>query len=208
MKQLAETTGGKSYAQTIESLDERLKQSMKIKYEITGVDQTKRMDELLQMGHTDACNAAINMFCKDKLIDVSSTIEEYLEHKGSSEDGIKSLLQSATMLPHSHNSGDENHQPYLIYKFNHGASIESWLEKHKNNSGLVSTLVFKTHEYHQIPIVFNTIAGIRPIGHLMNLDTEDKLKEEKNFKYSEVWDLIKNPVNIKNEPIELTKKQD
>jgi hypothetical protein len=181
---------------------------MKIIYEITGVDQTKKVDELLQMGHTDAVNAAIRKFCIDKLMDVSSTFEEYLEHKGSSEDGIISLLKSATMLPNSHNSGNENHKPYLIYKFNHEASIEPWLKKHKNNSGLVSTLVFKTHEYYQIPNIFNTVVGIRPLGSLMNLDTEDKLKEGKNFKNSQVWDLIKNPVNIKNEKIEFTNKQD
>ena len=208
MKQLAETTGGKSYEQTIESLDERLKQSMKIIFEITGVDQTKRVDELLQMGHTDACNAAIRMFCMEKLMDVSSTIEEYLEHKGSSEDGIKSLLQSATMLPHSHNSGDENHKPYLFYKFNHGASIAPWLQIQKQNSGLVSTLDFKTHEFHEIPNILNTVVGIRPIGSLMNLDTEEKLKEENKFTKSEVWDLIKNPVNFKNEPIEFINNQD
>lgn len=208
MKLLAETTGGKSYEQTIESLDERLKQSMKIKYEITGVDQTKKVDELLQMGHTEAINSAISEFCRAKLMDVSSSIEEYLEHKGSSEDGIISLLKSATMLPNSHNSSDENHKPYLIYKFNHGASIEPWLKVHKNNSGLVSTLVFKTHEYYEIPNIFNTVVGIRPLGPLMNLDTEDKLKDQNNFKKSEVWDLIKTPVNIKNESIAFKNKQD
>ena len=208
MKQLAETTGGKSYEQTIESLDDRLKQSMKIKYEITGVDQTKKVDELLQIGHTEAINAAIRDFCMSKLMDVSSSIEEYLEHNGSSEDGIISLLKSATMLPNSHNSGDENHKPYIIYKFNHGASIGPWLEKHKNNSGLVSTLVFKKHEYYQIPNMFNTVVGIRPLGPLMNLDTEDKLKDQANFKKSDVWDLIKNPVNIKNETINITNNQD
>jgi hypothetical protein len=202
MKELAETTGGKSYAQTIESLDERLKQSMKIKYEITGVDQTKRMDELLQMGHTDACNAAINMFCKDKLIDVSSTIEEYLEYKGSSQEGIISLLRTATMLPHSLDSSNE--KPYLFYKFNHGASIEPWLEKHKQNSGLVATLDFKMHEFHEIPNILNTVVGIRPLGSLMNLDTEEKLKEENKFIKSDVWELIKNPVSIKNDKIVFT----
>ena len=205
MKQLSETTGGKSYAQTIESLDERLKQSMKIKYEITGVDQTKRMDELLQMGHTDACNVAIKIFCKEKLMDVSSTIEEYLEHKGSSQEGIISLLRTATMLPHSLNSGDENHKPYLFYKFNHGATIEPWLKNHKKNSGLVSTLDFKTHDYYEIPNILNTVVGIRPLGSLINLDTEDTLKEETEFVESEVWRLIKEPINIKNEQINLKK---
>lgn len=201
MKQLAETTGGKSYAQTIESLDDRLKQSMKIKYEITGVDQTKRMDELLQMGHTDACNNAIKLYCKDKLMDVSNTIEEYLEHKGSSEEGIISLLRAATMLPHSLNSSDQ--KPYLFYKFNNNASIAPLLQNYKQNSGLVSTLDFKMYEFHEIPSVFNLVAGIRPLGSLMNLDTEEKLKDEKKFKKSEVWDLIEIPVNIKNERIQI-----
>ena len=205
MKQLAETTGGKSYAQSIESLDDRLQQSMKIKYEITGVDQTKRMDELLQMGHTDACNNAIKLFCMDKLMDVSNTIEEYLEHKGSSEDGIISLLRTATMLPHSLNSSDQ--KPYLFYKFNKNDSIAPWLQNRKQNSGLVSTLDFKTYEFHEIPSIFNLVVGIRPLGSLMNLDTEEKLKDEKKFVKSDTWDLILEPVNIRNEKIDFTDNQ-
>jgi hypothetical protein len=205
MKQLAETTGGKSYAQSIESLDDRLQHSMKIKYEITGVDQTKRMDELLQMGHTDACNNAIKLFCMDKLMDVSNTIEEYLAHKGSSEDGIISLLRTATMLPHSLNSSDQ--KPYLFYKFNKNDSIAPWLQNHKQNSGLVSTLDFKTYEFHEIPSIFNLVVGIRPLGSLMNLDTEEKLKDEKKFVKSDTWDLISEPVNIRNEKIDFTDNQ-
>ena len=78
----------------------------------------------------------------------------------------------------------------------------------KQNSGLVSTLDFKTHEFHEIPNILNTVVGIRPIGSLMNLDTEEKLKEENKFTKSEVCDLIKNPVNFKNEPIEFINNQD
>ena len=201
MKALAEITGGRSYEQSIDSLDEKLAQSMKIKYDVVSADENKTFSELLQMGHTDGCNSAIKIFCINKLSQVSNNIEEYLEFNGASKEGMVNLLRAATMLPHSLNSSSE--KPYLIYKFNDGASIENWITNHKNNSGLVTTLDFSTDTYYENINIFNSIVGIRPLGGLENLNTEDKLKEKINFSKNDAWDLLKDPENIKGEKIEI-----
>jgi hypothetical protein len=206
MKTLAETTGGKSYEQSIHTLDDRLSNSLKIKYDISGENATKTFDELLQMGHTDACNEGLKLFCSNKLYNVTSTIEDYLTLQGSSDIGMRTFLSSATILPNALNASDQT--PYLFYKYNNNFDIEDWLNNHKQNSGLISTLDFITEKYYEIPNIMNTVLGLRPLGGLINLNTEDKLKEKIKFSKNDAWDLIKNPVNIKNEPIEFTNKQD
>lgn len=194
MKVLAESTGGKSYEQSINSLDERLQQNMLIKYDITDTDKTKRFDDLLKEGNSEACVAGIQQFCIEKINDVTRNIEQYLIDF-SSIPGFVNFIESTDKYEDVNSSLEK--QVQLIYKYhNDQADFKDWLDNILNNYKVVSRND-QTFQFKNDMNLMNTILALRQIRNLGSLKIEKKYFDTTEFNFKkEILKGIDEPQNL------------
>jgi hypothetical protein len=194
MKELAETTGGKSYEQSINSLDERLQQNMLIKYDITDTDKTKRFDDLLKEGNSEACVAGIEQFCIEKINDVTRNIEQYLKDF-SSIPSFVNFIESTNKYEDVNSPLEKQIQ--LIYKYHYDQSdFKDWLDSILNNCKVVSRND-QTFQFKNDMNLMNTILALRQIRNLGSLKIEKKYFDTTEFNFKkEILRGIDEPQNL------------
>jgi hypothetical protein len=194
MKVLAETTGGKSYEQSIHSLDERLRQNVSIKYDIKDTDKTKRFDELLKEGNTEACLMGIQQFCIEKINDVSSNIEQYLMEFSSSS-GVEKFIESTAKFEDV--KSPLGNPVQLIYKYhNEQPNFKGWLDSIYKNCQVVSRND-QTFQYKNSKQILNTIIALRQIKDLGSLKIDKKYMNITEYNFNEkILEGVVEPKNL------------
>jgi len=206
MKILAETTGGKSYEQTIHSIDERLQQNMTIKYDITDIEKIKRFDDLVKEGNSDACIVAFREFCREKIIEASSSIEQYLIDY-SSDAGMAKFIESTAKFEDV--NAETDFQIQLIYKYHFGqTAFSDWINKIFSNCRVVTrndqAFLYKNDEQ-----IINTILALRQIKDLSSLKIDKKYIEKSEFNFKkEILKGIDEPQNLAGTKITFSNNQD
>jgi hypothetical protein len=92
MLSLAEETNGLALSDTIDTLEDKMKKNLSVKYQLTDANKKLTFDKLLKMAHVEACSEALFEFCITQLAQMNYSIEEMMTTY-MAEDGLTQILR-------------------------------------------------------------------------------------------------------------------